>query len=275
MRKFFGNTTFVFAALMLSGLSGIGAVRAEGARAVKPTITGGTEGVRFAGSKHPSGNAFDVRTWNLSRRQGDAILRDLRESLGSDYDVIDARGREGGYHYHIEYDPAHDRPAATEERADAGTNFDRPGMGMSLPSALDCNETAAAKVKKRPQGSLREFKGDQDLFAAGDFDGDGETDEAFFVEHEDELLLLVCLGRDPDPIGLTALAGAGNHGIWTAPRRGGHDAACARGYGSGCRPGELVEVWLLSDAIGLYDFERSSRLYYWNADRFDLLWLSD
>ena len=264
----------ILAALMCSGLSGIGSVRAEGGPAIKPTITGGTDGARFAGSHHPSRDAIDLRTWNLNRRQGAAILQELRKRLGSEYDVIDARGREGGFHFHVEYDPAHGRPARTADRADAGPVADRPGAGISLPSTLTCIEGAARKVEKRPDGDLSEFRGDRDLSSSGDFDGDGEMDEAFFVEHEGKIFLLACLDRNPEPFRLAGLSGVGNYGIWTASPRV-HVAACARGYGSGCGAGELSELELDVDAIGLYDFERSSRIHYWSVDRFGVFWLSD
>ena len=62
-------------------------------------------------SLHYSGNAFDVRTWNLEDvDEAKMVHCEIKEALGIDFDVIyehDHRNKESGNnsHIHIEYQP--------------------------------------------------------------------------------------------------------------------------------------------------------------------------
>lgn len=71
---------------------------------VELVITAGNDGKHMQGSKHYSGNAIDIRTYNLPdpKRNAPEIVRQLQQDLGRDYDVIFE-----GDHIHIEYDPKH------------------------------------------------------------------------------------------------------------------------------------------------------------------------
>ena len=64
-------------------------------------ITSGTDGRHMVGSKHYSGEAIDVRSYNFPSRQGVvAFAEKLRLRLGKDYDVVVEHD-----HIHLEYDP--------------------------------------------------------------------------------------------------------------------------------------------------------------------------
>ena len=64
------------------------------------TVTSGIEGSHSRGSKHYAGMAFDLRTSHLLTSEREAIEKDLKASLGADFDVVFE-----GNHFHIEYDP--------------------------------------------------------------------------------------------------------------------------------------------------------------------------
>lgn len=69
-------------------------------------ITAGTNGTHMAGSKHYSGEAFDVRTHNFANdtdRHAFYIL--LCQQFGPDYDVIFEGKGTPNEHIHVEYDP--------------------------------------------------------------------------------------------------------------------------------------------------------------------------
>lgn len=74
---------------------------------IDPVITSAADGKHRVGSLHGYDQALDWRSKNLpSDSAKQEVLRELREILGSDYDVIlEALGRPNE-HYHIEYDPS-------------------------------------------------------------------------------------------------------------------------------------------------------------------------
>lgn len=63
-------------------------------------ITSLCDGEHMVGSKHYSGEAFDLRIWAFSEIQVVAVVADLVCALGDDYDVV-----QHSSHIHIEYDP--------------------------------------------------------------------------------------------------------------------------------------------------------------------------
>jgi len=63
-------------------------------------VTAGFDGKHMAGSKHYEGNAFDMRSRIYTDYELRTLLDNLRENLGTDYDVVDEVS-----HIHIEYDP--------------------------------------------------------------------------------------------------------------------------------------------------------------------------
>jgi hypothetical protein len=72
-----------------------------GRHGAEMVVTSGTDGVHSAGSRHYSGNAFDLRTRNLTGETLTAILDSLKSALSKfGFDVV----RESD-HIHVEYDP--------------------------------------------------------------------------------------------------------------------------------------------------------------------------
>jgi len=64
-------------------------------------VTSGIDGIHSAGSLHLFGLAVDFRTYYFpSQMQKELVLKELKESLGSNYDVVLERT-----HIHVEYDP--------------------------------------------------------------------------------------------------------------------------------------------------------------------------
>ncbi len=63
-------------------------------------ITSLDDSVHHAGSLHPSGYAFDLRTSYFTASQIPKVLLALKQSLTIDFDVIFEAD-----HFHIEYDP--------------------------------------------------------------------------------------------------------------------------------------------------------------------------
>lgn len=66
---------------------------------VEMVITAVLDGKHMEGSKHYTGNAFDMRRWYIGKRVKEFISA-LKTSLGPDYDVVNE-----ATHVHIEYDP--------------------------------------------------------------------------------------------------------------------------------------------------------------------------
>lgn len=78
---------------------------AFGERVLRPpdmviTSLGEIGDFRKKGSKHLSGNAFDIRTRDLVTAQKIIFLDNLKDALGDDYDVVLESN-----HIHVEYDP--------------------------------------------------------------------------------------------------------------------------------------------------------------------------
>jgi hypothetical protein len=63
-------------------------------------VTAVFDGMHMDGSKHYSGDAFDVRKWNYTMEQLSSFISNLRDNLGTDYDIVIE-----STHIHIEYDP--------------------------------------------------------------------------------------------------------------------------------------------------------------------------
>lgn len=64
------------------------------------TITSCMDGKHSAGSKHYIGGAFDIRTRDIPADQWQIVAGDIRERLGSEFDVVVEKD-----HLHIELDP--------------------------------------------------------------------------------------------------------------------------------------------------------------------------
>jgi len=64
------------------------------------TVTGGVEGKHMTASLHYLGLAADIRKRDVEATILAELLKDLREQLGDDFDVV-----EEGDHLHIEFQP--------------------------------------------------------------------------------------------------------------------------------------------------------------------------
>lgn len=74
---------------------------------VDPVITTGVDGTHRMGSHHYSGAALDFRLHNVSLDQREALVADLREALGPDFDVVWEYVDTTNEHIHVEWDPKH------------------------------------------------------------------------------------------------------------------------------------------------------------------------
>tara|TARA_R110001583_G_scaffold34551_1_gene115878 strand:- start:26827 stop:27126 length:300 start_codon:yes stop_codon:yes gene_type:complete len=64
-------------------------------------VTAGLDGTHSAGSLHYYGRAIDLRTRYFDKAAAVAVAGELRDALGSDFDVVLHSS-----HVHVEYDPA-------------------------------------------------------------------------------------------------------------------------------------------------------------------------
>jgi hypothetical protein len=70
---------------------------------VELTITAGTDGQHGPHSLHYHGLALDFRTREISLAQQVKVYREIKLTLGPDFDVVQEAD-----HGHAEYDPKHD-----------------------------------------------------------------------------------------------------------------------------------------------------------------------
>lgn len=64
-------------------------------------ITSVSDGVHRAGSRHYTGEAFDIRTRDLEVEVVLSLVRELKAALGKSFDVVLEVD-----HVHVEYDPS-------------------------------------------------------------------------------------------------------------------------------------------------------------------------
>lgn len=64
--------------------------------------TSGTDGKHMVGSKHYEAKAVDLRSYHVSPEQLPAMMSELKDRLGKDYDVVIE-----GDHVHVEHDDHH------------------------------------------------------------------------------------------------------------------------------------------------------------------------
>ena len=73
---------------------------------VECVVTSCNDSTHKTGSKHYAGRAADLRSKNLpSTSVKHAVLVELREALGPDFDVLLESELTPNEHFHIEYDP--------------------------------------------------------------------------------------------------------------------------------------------------------------------------
>ena len=63
-------------------------------------LTSAVDGNHSRASLHYKGYAVDLRIWNVPQSKRPTLVNDLREALGTEYDVILERD-----HIHVEWDP--------------------------------------------------------------------------------------------------------------------------------------------------------------------------
>lgn len=68
-------------------------------------VTSGNDGKHMKGSLHYEGKALDFRTSNWPMGRQEAILTEIKRSLGTDYDCLLECMGTPNQHLHIEYDP--------------------------------------------------------------------------------------------------------------------------------------------------------------------------
>ncbi len=92
-------------AAITSTFSAIVAAWQNFASSITPVITSGNDSIHMANSAHYTDEAIDLRAKNLTDAQAVAIVNELQNALGSDYDVIYENYGDDRDHIHIEYDP--------------------------------------------------------------------------------------------------------------------------------------------------------------------------
>lgn len=125
-------------------------------------------------------------------------------------------------------------------------------------------------LSKRPSPSVL----GRGLSAVGDFDGDGHTDEAFFIEKDDRFFLVVCLDKGARLVKLLELEHHpyldedGGDSVWVVPA-GIYVSSCAKG--TDCALGDPFEEELAHEGIR-FDFWNTSRIFFWVDGTFKVLW---
>ena len=120
-------------------------------------------------------------------------------------------------------------------------------------------------VSVRTEG---EQQGSVDLRAVGHFDVDRTLDEAFFRrtqagKHE----LVVSLSSKTSLVALAELDAVDNMGV-RALGPGSYATVCGKGYGGFDCDGKDEVVHLERDGVLLFQYESSSRVFYWKAGTF-------
>ena len=124
-------------------------------------------------------------------------------------------------------------------------------------------------VKERTTG---EHKGSKNLLVKADYDGDNIQDTAYFTNNDGMYNLTVELGSGEN-IELIEISSITNIGI-REKARGEYPRACSKGYGDPCTLGE-ENIKLDYVGLELFQYESSSRVYYWDGTSFSVTYLVD
>ncbi len=120
------------------------------------------------------------------------------------------------------------------------------------------------------------------IFIEGDFNGDGNKDEANLLVRKNGLVVglfaFISNGARFDAYLLDEFEEDGffdEMGIRLA-RPGQYKTACGKGYFN-CRANEVMELNLANNAIELFKYEGPSSYYFWDQhiNRFHRVWVSD
>lgn len=166
------------------------------------------------------------------------------------------------------------------------------GTAMQLAVAVPAHASSFFDEWRFPDardviGDWRDFRreGREFYTVAADFDGDGRQDEAWILIKKDgsEWGLFVILDAQGGARQIVELGRADmkidppqRMGLGLVPP-GYYESACAKGYGSGCQPGERQFVDLKHPAIDFFVFESANSYFFWNddTDSFERMWISD
>lgn len=124
-----------------------------------------------------------------------------------------------------------------------------------------------------------EHAGAADMFARGDFDGDGSPDEAYFAKSNGKYQLVVALSGEQQPVflelGASALSATGVRAV----PPGKYTAHCADRFARrgrrDCADGELRELVATHDAVMLFTYEAAAALLYWQDGQLLTLYWAD
>ncbi len=125
-----------------------------------------------------------------------------------------------------------------------------------------------------------EHTGSKYLKIFGDFNGDGKIDSAYFIEQEDfidqgDRYELIAAFGSGDKIVLSRLSDVTNLGL-RVKNPGAFAHICTRGHGRGCLENDSKNyINLTTDSIELFQYESSSRIYFWDKTRFKVMPISD
>ncbi len=148
-------------------------------------------------------------------------------------------------------------------------------LGVLTPSTLlaeSCAEYAAGRVRDTPHDRKAHWLfSNESIYAAGDFDGDGRRDEAFFSKRAGEYHLVACLNDGKEAFKLYKVPYVTERFLYAIPPDI-YLSACAKGYASGCNEDDLAEVELEHDAIML--ILNAGVIFYWANGDFRKVWIS-
>ncbi len=135
---------------------------------------------------------------------------------------------------------------------------------------------ALPRVAERTTG---DYVGTEDLSATGDFDGDGQPDEAYFVRARGTYLLVLDRSGAEAPVFLGAeMTSVSRRGVRTLPP-GEYTAFCADRFARrgtrDCPERELRELNTTHDAILRISFEAAAWIVYWDDGRLYELYYMD
>ena len=136
---------------------------------------------------------------------------------------------------------------------------------LLLVASLDSEAQDVDAVDVRTEG---EQQGSTDLRAVGHFDDDRTLDRAYFRRTQGGWFeLVVSLSSMPRLIVLAKLDSVDNMGVKTLGP-GTYDTVCGKGYGGFDCDGVDDAVHLTRDGVLLFQYESSSRVFYWKRGVF-------
>jgi hypothetical protein len=100
-------------------------------------ITSGSDGQHMAGSKHYTGEAFDLRTKTLNATMRSTLMRELRRELGPQFTVLLEDAGTSNEHAHVQVKKGATWPAIERGRPTAARGGSLRAKGRTRVSAAD------------------------------------------------------------------------------------------------------------------------------------------